>query len=227
MRYGVVPSGGLGKRSQLSHSKELALVAGRPVIEYIFDRLKLAGIDQIFVTTHADKVDLIKYLTNISPHRSSLKIVLGERKGLLDGIVSPGSSLRPTDELYFGLPDTVWYPENGYKRIASVPNDIVLGVLPTDTPELYGSVTVAGGYAQSIIEKPSSTGSPWIWAFGKFRVSLIPQFLKLAEETPAFTTVLGGYALTSPIPVVTFRDGIYFDTGTPLGLAATNHYVKT
>jgi len=227
MRYGVVPSGGLGKRSQLSHSKELALVAGRPVIEYIFDRLKLAGINQIFVTTHADKVDLIKYLTNISPHKSSLKIVLGERKGLLDGIVSPGFNLYPTDELYFGLPDTVWYPENGYKRIASVPNDIVLGVLPTDTPELYGSVTVAGGYAKSIIEKPSNTTSLWIWAFGKFKVSVIPEFLRLSESNPAFTNVLGSYTAKSPVPVVTFPSGKYFDTGTPLGLAATNLYVKT
>lgn len=226
MRYGVVPSGGLGTRSGLPHSKELALVGGIPVIEYIFDRLVIAGIHKIFVTTAPDKTDLIDYLKNVSPNRKLITISIGERQGLLDGIISPAHFMEKTDEIYFGLPDTVWFPEDGFKEIAKVKNDLVLGCLPSDTPEIYGSVNVEKGIATSIIEKPKNPTSPWIWAFGKFKVSLIPTLLNLSKSDPTFTNVLGSYAKSNSVKVVTFKSGKYFDIGTPAGLSATNQYVQ-
>lgn len=226
MRYGVVPAGGLGTRSQLPHSKELAVVAGRPVIEQIFDRLVLAGIDRIFVTTHADKTDLNTYLSDTSPHRSILTLQIGDRLGLLDGIISPARALAPADELYFGLPDTVWYPPTGFAQLATLSSNLVLGLLPSATPELFGSVNIVGRRVVKITEKPSHPTSPWIWAFGKFTVEIVPELLALASANPVFTNVLGAYARSYPVPVVTFPQGHYFDTGTPAGLSAANKYVK-
>lgn len=225
MKYGVVPSGGLGIRSGLPHSKELAKVAGRPVIEYVLDRLTIAGIKHIFVTSAPDKTDLNSYLSTRSPHHHLLTVLLGERRGLLDGIVSPAATLSPNDELYFGLPDTIWYPETGFTALTRVSGDLVLGVLPSTTPELFGSVTIAGDLATSIIEKPAHPTSHWIWAFGKFQVSIVPELLHLSVLNPVFTNLLGGYANIHELPIITFPEGKYFDTGTPSGLLEANQYV--
>lgn len=226
MRFAVVPSGGLGLRSGLPSSKELSRVAGIPVIEYIFARLKLAQVEAIFVTVSPDKTDLITYLTHDSPCQEMIHLCVGPRLGLLDGIISPARSLASEDELYFGLPDTVWFPNNGFAQLAKVKGDLVLGLLPTDTPQLYGSVIVEGDVATSIVEKPSISTSPWIWAFGKFRAKIAQDLLALSSSHPAFTDTLGAYARLHPVKVVTFADGKYFDTGTPEGLSATNHYVQ-
>lgn len=226
MRYGVVPAGGLGIRSGLTHSKELAKVAGIPVIEYVLDRLVSAGIRCIFVTLAPDKTDLINYLRYSSPHAKLLTLQIGPRRGLFDGIVSPAVSLNPSDELYFGLPDTVWYPETGYRSIFGVAVDLVLGVLPSTTPELYGSVNISGGYATTIVEKPGNPTSPWVWAFGKFKVSTVPLLTNLSATNPAFTNILGEYTKVNPIKVITFAGGRYFDTGTPAGLRDANQYVQ-
>lgn len=226
MRYGVVPAGGLGLRSGLSHSKELALVAGIPVIEYVLDRLVSAGINRIFVTLSPDKTDLIQYLGHSSPRAKLLTLQVGPRQGLFDGIVSPAVSLNPSDELYFGLPDTVWYPETGYSSISTVAGNLVLGVLPSATPHLFGSVNISGGFATRIEEKPSHPTSPWVWAFGKIKVSIISELTRLSLANPAFTNILGAYTDIDPIRVVAFEGGQYFDTGTPAGLQATNQYVQ-
>lgn len=226
MRYAVVPAGGLGTRSGLVSSKELALVAGIPVIEYIFARLQLAQVSKIFVTTSQGKTDLIAYLTHDSPCKDLLSLSIGPRLGLLDGIISPAKTLESEDELYFGLPDTVWFPADGFAKLSEVVGDLVLGLLPTTTPELYGSVTVEGNVATSIVEKPAFSTSPWIWAFGKFKAKVAQDLLALSHAHPVFTNTLGAYAQLHPIKVVTFASGKYFDTGTPAGLSATNKYVQ-
>ncbi len=226
MRYGVVPAGGLGTRSLLPHSKELALVGGKPVIEYIFDRLYRAGITKIFVTTAADKTDLISYLTTDSPHKDQLKIIIGERKGLLDGIISPGQSLNAGDTLYFGLPDTIWYPEDGFLQLDNIVEDLVLGAIPSDTPNLYGSLELAGDVISKVVEKPASPNGPWIWAFGKFKVKVINEFQEAANLSPAFTDILGHYAKNHVTHAIKFEDGVYIDTGTPAGLKEANNYVQ-
>jgi dTDP-glucose pyrophosphorylase len=226
MRYGVVPAGGLGTRSLLPHSKELALVGSKPVIEYIFDRLYLASITRIFVTTAADKTDLISYLTNDSPHKDRLKIIIGERKGLLDGIISPGQSLNADDTLYFGLPDTIWYPEDGFTQLDKLSEDLVLGAIPSDTPNFYGSLELVGDVISKVVEKPACPNGTWIWAFGKFKVKVISEFLEAAKLSPAFTEILGRYAKNHVTHAVKFEDGIYIDTGTPAGLKEANNYVK-
>lgn len=212
MKYGVVPAGGLGTRMTLtSTAKELLPVAGRPVIEYILERLALLNPSRIFVTTAFDKQDLIHYLTKHSRHKNLVTVVPGPRLGLMHGIVSPSSQLKSTDDLYFGLPDTIWFPQRGYLSLSTtVP--LALGLLPTDTPQLYGSVVLDKNQKIiSISEKPTHPTSRWIWAFGKLKVQAA---LRLNHKLN-FTDALGDYALKQEVSVMTFENGMYLDIGTP------------
>src|SRR3989339_405185 len=143
MRYGSIPAGGLGTRLQpIGFSKELAPVARRAVIEYLIERMVLAGIDKIFINTAEDKTDLIRYLAAKSIYKNMLLFMVRERKGLLDGIVLPEQFLREDDELYFGLPDTIWYPEDGFLQLDQHKSELVLGLFDTGTPEKFDSVVI-------------------------------------------------------------------------------------
>src|SRR3989304_4398295 len=108
MIYGSIPAGGKGSRLQpIGFSKELALIGRKAVIEYLIERMVLAGINNIFINTAADKNDLISYLAKKSRYRDKLIFTVKARKGLQDGILTPAKFLKPREVLYFGLPDTI------------------------------------------------------------------------------------------------------------------------
>lgn len=173
MKYGSIPAGGLGTRLQpIGFSKELAPVARRAVIEYLLERLLLAGVDRIFINTAEDKSDLIRYLATKSIYKDKLAFLVRERAGLFDGIALPESFLRPDDELYFGLPDTIWYPKDGFTQLDNMPGSLVLGLFDTGTPERFDSVSLTPtSHIQKIQVKVAQPDSAWTWAIGKMSVA--------------------------------------------------------
>lgn len=174
MKYGSIPAGGLGTRLQpIGFSKELAPVARRAVIEYLIERLVMAGIDKIFINTAEDKTDLIRYLSAKSVYAPHLIFLVRPRRGLLDGIVLPEQFLREDDELFFGLPDTVWYPQDGFVQVDQQPGELVLGLFDTGTPERFDSVVIdKNKRLQSIEVKVAKPKTKWTWAIGKMSVKV-------------------------------------------------------
>jgi len=232
MRYGSIPAGGLGTRLQpIGFSKELAPVAGRAVIEYLIERLVLAGIDKIFVNTAEDKTDLIRYLASKSPYRDHLIYLVRERKGLLDGIVQPTPFLRPDDELYFGLPDTIWYPLDGFSHVANHKGKLVLGLFQTGTPSSFDSVAInASGQIQSIEVKVPSPKSDWTWGIGKIEVSQVPTLIDLVSKqagTPLFGVAMHEYCQSHPGFAVKLENSSYLDIGQPDSYAQAASFVGT
>jgi len=131
MIYGSIPAGGKGSRLQpIGFSKELALIGRKAVIEYLIERMVLAGINNIFINTAADKNDLISYLAKKSRYRDKLIFTVKARKGLQDGILTPAKFLKPSDVLYFGLPDTIWFPRNGFSQLRKFPIVSISIILP-------------------------------------------------------------------------------------------------
>jgi dTDP-glucose pyrophosphorylase len=216
VRYGSIPAGGLGTRLQpIGFSKELAPVGGRAVIEYILERLVVAGIERIFINTAEDKMDLVRYLAAKSPFSANCVFLVRERKGLLDGIVQPAELLRPDDELYFGLPDTGWFPRDGYTLLSAHAGAVVLGLFDTGTPERFDSVAVGeGGRIESVHVKVQHPRSPWTWGIGKIRVSAVPALRASAEAaaTPFFGDAVHVYASRHPAYAVNCP-GRYLDIG--------------
>jgi len=220
MLYGSIPAGGLGTRLQpLGFSKELAPVGGRAVIEYLIERLLLAKVDRIFINTAEDKTDLIRYLSTKSPYRDQLVFLVRERKGLLDGIVQPAQFLRASDELFFGLPDTIWFPKNAFSQINKQPGKLVLGLFDTGTPERFDSVVIGkNNRIRSIKVKVNSPKTKWTWAIGKLRVGEVPKLLKLAsfqKGIPLFGLALDAYAKKNPSYAVELKNSDCLDIGQP------------
>jgi glucose-1-phosphate thymidylyltransferase len=58
---GVIPAAGSATRlGPLPSSKEVLPVGGRPVMDYLVERMRLADCDEIRLVTRTDKTDVIE-----------------------------------------------------------------------------------------------------------------------------------------------------------------------
>lgn len=213
MIYGSIPAGGLGTRLQpIGFSKELAPVGRRAVIEYLIERMVFAGIDKIFINTAEDKADLIRYLASKSQYKNNLIFMVRERNGLLDGIIQPQQFLREDDEIFFGLPDTIWYPKDGFCQVRDQSGELVLGLFDTGTPERFDSVVIDKNNKISSIEvKVPNPKTKWTWAMGKMTVRVA----RLLKPDPLFGVSMNEYCLHKPGYAVQLAGSSCLDIGVP------------
>jgi dTDP-glucose pyrophosphorylase len=231
MKYGSIPAGGLGTRLQpIGFSKELAPVARRAVIEFLIERMVLAGVDKIFINTAEDKTDLIRYLSAKSIYKDMLVFLVRERKGLLDGIVIPEQFLREDDQLYFGLPDTIWYPKDGFAQLDTLPGELVLGLFDTGTPDKFDSVVIdKKSQIQSIEVKVANPKSKWTWAMGKMTVRaarLLRVYESQLGEQPLFGDAMYRYCQDHAGYAVELADSHCIDIGVPDDYDRAEAFVK-
>ncbi|MEY2410212.1 MAG: glucose-phosphate thymidylyltransferase [Verrucomicrobiota bacterium] len=220
MRYGSIPAGGLGTRLQpIGFSKELVPIRRRAVIEYLLDRMILAGIDKIFINTAEDKTDLIRYLATKSPYRHNCVFLVRERKGLLDAIVQPAQFMREDDELYFGLPDTIWFPTNGFSRLVEHPGALVAGLFESGAPHKFDAVvTDTNDRILEVQVKVAKPKSPWTWGIGKVRVGEVVRLLACSQRQkgprlPLFGVAVHDYAQAHSAYGVRLENSSYVDIG--------------
>lgn len=231
MRYGSIPAGGLGTRLQpIGFSKELAPVCRRAVIEYLIERMVIAGIDKIFINTAEDKSDLIRYLASKSIYKNNLIFLVRERRGLLDGVVSPEQFLREDDVLYFGLPDTIWYPDDGFTQLDKLKGELVLGLFDTGTPDKFDSVvTDEKSQIKSIEVKVTKPKSRWTWAMGKLTVRaarLLRQYEAKLGDHPLFGEAMHLYCQDHSGYAVELKDSHCLDIGIPDDYDKAEAFVK-
>ena len=231
MIYGSIPAGGLGTRLQpIGFSKELAPVGRRAVIEFLIERMIIAGIDKIFINTAEDKSDLIRYLAHKSQYRHNLIFMVRERKGLLNGITMPEQFLREDDELYFGLPDTIWYPKDGFKAVRDVKGELVLGLFDTGTPERFDSVVIdKDAKIKSIEVKVPKPKTKWTWAMGKMTVRaarILNQIESTQGEHPLFGNAMDEYCQTHSGYAVELAGSSCLDIGIPDDYEKAEAFVK-
>ncbi|MFZ2199901.1 MAG: sugar phosphate nucleotidyltransferase [Microgenomates group bacterium] len=224
MKYGSIPAGGLGTRLQpIGFSKELAPVARRAVIEFLIERMIFAGIDKIFINTAEDKTDLIRYLAAKSQYKDNLIFMVRDRKGLLDGIVCPEAFLHEDDELFFGLPDTIWYPKDGFAQIDKQKGELVLGLFDTGTPEKFDSVVIdSKNKIHSIEVKVPNPKTKWTWAIGKLTVKVA----RALKPNALFGVSLHDYCQSHPGYAVELSGSSCLDIGIPDDYAKAEIFVK-
>jgi len=178
--WGLVPAAGMGSRIQpLAFSKELLPVGSRldggterpkAVSEYLVERMILAGATHICMTISPGKSDIVEYYGgSVGPAHISY-VVQPEPQGLCDALFRALPLIGAGDQVLIGLPDTVWFPEDGFRRL----DEDVLSFLlfPVDHPELFDAVVTeggdGGGRVREIQVKQPGAASSWIW--GAFRM---------------------------------------------------------
>src|SRR6187401_2076826 len=128
--WGIIPAAGAGSRIQpLAFSKELLPVGSRldgaterprAVSEYLVERMVLSGADKICFVIAPGKSDMLAYYGGGKIDSATISFVVQPRPaGLCDALFRAAPLVHPEEHVLIGLPDTVWFPENG---LAALPD---------------------------------------------------------------------------------------------------------
>jgi dTDP-glucose pyrophosphorylase len=175
--WGIVPAAGLGSRIQpLAFSKELLPVGSRrdgdterprAVSEYLLDRMACAGVSKICMVIAPGKSDVMNYYGGDYRGASLCYAVQAKPYGLCDAIFTALPFVDPGEDVLIGLPDTVWYPEDGFAHLPD--GEFSFLTFPVDRPEFFDAVLSDDeGRVREIQVKQHDAASSWIW--GAFRL---------------------------------------------------------
>lgn len=171
--WGIVPAAGLGSRIQpLAFSKELLPVGSRveadgterprAVSEYLVERLIAAGADKLCFVISPGKSDILAYYGSRVWGADIVYTVQPGAGGLCDAVFRAASVVGAEEAVAIGLPDTIWFPEDGLARL---PEDRLAFLLfPVERPELFDAVvTDDTGNVETIQVKQVGARSNWVW----------------------------------------------------------------
>ena len=175
--WGIVPAAGSGTRIQpLAFSKELLPLGSRleegverprAVSEYLVERMARAGANRICFVISPTKSDILRYYGSSLGSAHPVYAVQPEPRGLCDAIFRAVPLIEPSETVVIGLPDTIWFPEDGFQALPA--DRLALLLFPVDRPELFDAVVTApDGRVLEIQVKQPEPASPWIW--GAFKM---------------------------------------------------------
>lgn len=170
--WGIIPAAGMGSRIQpLAFSKELLPVGSfvtdygerpRAVSEYLIERMVKGGVKKICFVISPGKSDILNYFGGHALSASIFYAMQPKPAGLCDAIFRALAIIPRDEPVCIGLPDTIWFPENGF---ASLPNDVLsLLLFPVDHPENFDAVvTNERNEVLEVEVKHASPATHWVW----------------------------------------------------------------
>ncbi len=226
-RWGIIPAAGQGTRIQpLAFSKELLPVGTRQdginerpraVSEHLLERMIVGGVNRICFVISAAKTDIVSYFGGRFEDTPICYAVQQTPNGLCDALFSAVPFVAPDDEVYVGLPDTVWFPDEGFKFLPDGQLSFLL--FPVARPELFDAViTDHQGQVQEIQVKSKNPTSEWVWgAFklsGRHFVDLYGLWLKRGRSDEYMGTLVNAYLQNGGDAIGVKRGEVYVDVGT-------------
>jgi glucose-1-phosphate thymidylyltransferase len=176
--WGIIPAAGSGTRIQpLAFSKELLPVGSRldetnterprAVSEYLVERMIRGGANKICFVISPGKSDILEYYSRRNDDIHFTYVVQQKPAGLCDAIFQATHLVEDNEQALIGLPDTIWFPEDG---LAKLPNDVLSFLLfPVEQPQYFDAVvTNEQGHVLEIQVKRTDATSKWIW--GAFKM---------------------------------------------------------
>jgi dTDP-glucose pyrophosphorylase len=189
--WGIIPAAGSGTRIQpLAFSKELLPVGSRfdggaerprAVSEYLVDRMILCGAGKICFVIAPGKSDILEYYGGQIGGADLAYVVQPKPAGLCDALFRALPLIDPGESVTIGLPDTIWFPEDG---LCSLPDDVLSFLLfPVEHPEFFDAVvTDRDGRVREIQVKSRDARSSWIWGAFRMPGSVFHELHDLWEE---------------------------------------------
>ena len=175
--WGIIPAAGMGSRIQpLAFSKELLPTGSRiegnverprAVSEYLIERMVLAGADKLCFVISPGKSDILEYYGAGIGSADICYVVQPRAGGLCDAIFRARPFVRPDEQVMVGLPDTIWFPEDGLSALSDDALSFLL--FPVEHPEFFDAVVSdEDGAVREIQVKQREPRSTWVW--GAFKM---------------------------------------------------------
>jgi dTDP-glucose pyrophosphorylase len=127
----------------------------------------LAGATRICFVISPAKTDIMNYFGGQIAGAAICYVIQPNPSGLCDAIFTALPFLSPADDVLVGLPDTIWFPENGFCCLPERSFSFLL--FPVDRPDLFDAVVSdAEGRVRQVQVKTAEVSTKWVW--GAFRV---------------------------------------------------------
>ncbi len=238
--WGIIPAAGIGSRIQpLAFSKELLPVGSthvggferpRAVSDYLVERLILGGATKICFVISPRKSDIVEYYGGKIDGAYTCYVVQPRPAGLCDAIFSALPLIEPSETVLVGLPDTVWFPANGFRAL----RDDVLSFLlfPVEEPEHFDAVVTddAGNVIEIQVKRPGAA-SHRVWGAFKLPGRVLHDLHRIweaRERSDQFIgTLVNAYLAQGGKAVGVAAGTSYLDVGTLTGYRAALRILDT
>jgi glucose-1-phosphate thymidylyltransferase len=191
MMWGIIPAAGRGSRIQpLAFSKELLPLGGRidaemerprAVSEYLIERLALAGATRVCFVISPGKSDILEYYGGEAYSAAICYAVQPQPLGLCDAIFRALPLIHSSETVMVGLPDTLWFPEDGLRALPD--GELSFLLFPVSRPELFDVVeTDPNGRVIQIHVKRQAPPSHWVWGAFKMPATVLSELHDLWRE---------------------------------------------
>lgn len=225
--WGIIPAAGIGSRIQpLAFSKELLPVGSRldgeverpkAVSEYLIERMILGGADKICLVISPGKSDIINYYGGSVGTAEICYVIQQNAGGLCDAVFHALPFIAPHEQVLIGLPDTVWFPEEG---LSFLPDDqLSFLCFPVERPEFFDAVVFGGDDdVREIQVKTARPDSHWIWGAFKMNGAILADLHRLWTEREKgdvyFGTLINAWLARGNSAKAIRRGESYVDVGT-------------
>jgi dTDP-glucose pyrophosphorylase len=225
--WGIIPAAGAGSRIQpLAFSKELLPVGSRTdgdverpraVSEYLVERMLLAGVTRLCFVISPGKSDILEYYGGRVGDADACFTVQPEPAGLCDAIFRAAPFIGNEDRVAVGLPDTVWFPEDGLTSLPA--EDLSFLLFPVDRPELFDAVRVdAASRVLEVQVKCPDARTGWIWGAFTMPGRVLHQLHELwksrSPRDEYFGTLVNAYLRQGGVARGVRAGAVYIDVGT-------------
>ncbi|MBO9712867.1 nucleotidyltransferase family protein [Sphingomonas sp.] len=225
----MVMAAGLGKRMRpltATRPKPLVEVAGKPLIDHVFDRLRAAGVKRAVVNVHYLADAMEAHLRN---RVKDIEIVISdERRQLME----TGGGLVQARELIGDKPflcvnsDNLWVdgPVDAIRQLAALWDDARMDVLQLVVP--LARANNHGGKGDWRIDahgRVTEHRKPGRLApFVNTGVQILsPRVIEAWPEGPFSTMLFWQRAIAAGRMWGVVHQGLWFDVGTPMAIGAT------
>lgn len=198
--WGIIPAAGAGSRIQpLAFSKELLPVGSRldqgvehprAVSEYLIERMVAGGATKICFVISPGKSDILGYFGGRVGGVDIAYVVQPKPAGLCDALFRAVPLVGPGEHVLIGLPDTIWFPVEGFATLPS--GGLSLLLFPVGQPQHFDAVVTDG--ADEVIEiqvKVPQPRSSWIWGGVKMEASIFHELHSLWSDPKRKDEYLG------------------------------------
>jgi glucose-1-phosphate thymidylyltransferase len=225
--WGIIPAAGAGSRIQpLAFSKELLPVGSRldgaterprAVSEYLVERMIRGGARKICFIISPGKSDILEYYSKRDDNVDYAYVVQPKPAGLCDAIFHATPLIENNEQALIGLPDTIWFPEDGLTKL---PDDCLSFLLfPVEQPQFFDAVvTNEQGHVLEIQVKRTDATSNWIWgAFkmpGRTLKALNQLWLDRGKSDEYFGTLVNAWLRNGNLAWGVRAGEAYVDVGT-------------
>jgi dTDP-glucose pyrophosphorylase len=237
--WGIVPAAGQGSRIQpLAFSKELLPVGSRlddgverprAVSEYLVERMVRGGATRVCFVVSPGKADILSYYGGGACSAHVCFTVQPQPAGLCDALFRALPFIAPDDGVLVGLPDTVWFPADGYRRL---PDDAFSFLLfPVEHPEVFDAVVTddAGRVCEIQVKQPAPS-THWVWgAFkltGRTLAALHALWLRRDRSDEYVGTLVNAWIAEGGVAYGVRAGETYVDVGTLGGYREALHALE-